>query len=207
MLGRPIRVPDLHTGRWHVPQYLIWVQSVPNHMLSERGDFCRLIRAFAAPRTSHIVRYVSSSQAWSVSGSSVDQGEVPNDVPRSPTPTSAKLSLSRVHSAESDGVHRSVSRQIHENPLMAILVGYVAGCWIHRGSGPEKSNGLRRMTKLPSQIIRCPMESTRRPCHTHPTICWRRLISPPPSDQLEHLGFGRRRTHSVAAPTGSPHAS
>ena len=34
---------------------------------------------------------------------------------------------------------RSVSRQIHENPLMAILVGavlgYVAGWWIHGGGG------------------------------------------------------------------------
>jgi ABC-type transporter Mla subunit MlaD len=32
-------------------------------------------------------------------------------------------------------VHRSVSRQIHENPLMAILIGgvlgYVAGWWLH----------------------------------------------------------------------------
>ena len=185
------------------------------------GPVCTQSHAFGARRflsphpahsshrdTSHLVRYVSSSQAWSVSGSSVDQGEVPNDVPRSSTPTSAKLSLSRVHSAEFDGVHRSVSRQIHENPLMAILVGYVAGCWIHRGSGPGKSKGIKAKTKLPSQIIRCPMESTRRPCHTHPTICWRRrLISPPPLDQPEHLGFGRRRTHSVAAPTGSPHAS
>jgi hypothetical protein len=27
---------------------------------------------------------------------------------------------------------------------MAILVGYVTGCWIHRGSGPGKSKGLRR---------------------------------------------------------------
>ena len=207
MLGRPIPVPDLRTGRWRVPQYLIWVPSVPNHMLSERGDFCRLIRAFVAPRYQPPRSVCFFQPSMVSSGSSVHQGEVPNDVPRSPTPTSAKPSLSRVHSAEFDGVHRSVSRQIHENPLMAILVGYVAGCWIHRGSGPGKSKRIKAKTKLPSQIIRCPMESTRRPCHTHPTICWRRLISPPPLDQPEHLGFGRRRTHSVAAPTGSPHAS
>lgn len=34
---------------------------------------------------------------------------------------------------------RSVSRQIHENPLMAVLVGavlgYVAGWWFHGGVG------------------------------------------------------------------------
>jgi hypothetical protein len=38
--------------------------------------------------------------------------------------------------------HRSVSRQIHENLVMAILVGctlgYVAGWWIHGGSRPRK---------------------------------------------------------------------
>ena len=38
--------------------------------------------------------------------------------------------------------HRSVSRQIHESPLMAILVGcvlgYVAGWWINGGRRPRK---------------------------------------------------------------------
>jgi flavin reductase (DIM6/NTAB) family NADH-FMN oxidoreductase RutF len=34
-----------------------------------------------------------------------------------------------------------------------------------------------------------------------------RVISQPLLDQPEHLGFGRRRTRSAAAPIGSPHAS
>jgi hypothetical protein len=38
--------------------------------------------------------------------------------------------------------HRSVSRQIHKNPLMAILIdgalGYVAGWWLHGGGRPGK---------------------------------------------------------------------
>lgn len=38
--------------------------------------------------------------------------------------------------------HRPVSRQIHENPVMAILIGcvlgYVAGWWIHGGGRPGK---------------------------------------------------------------------
>ena len=47
-------------------------------------------------------------------------------------------------------VTRSVSRQIHEKPLMAILVGavlgYVAGWWIHGGGGrpaDDKANVKR----------------------------------------------------------------
>jgi hypothetical protein len=39
-------------------------------------------------------------------------------------------------------VHRSVSRHIHENPLMAILIGgvlgYVAGWWLHGSGRPGK---------------------------------------------------------------------
>lgn len=38
--------------------------------------------------------------------------------------------------------HRPVSHQIHENPVMAILIGcvlgYVAGWWIHGGGRPGK---------------------------------------------------------------------
>jgi len=206
MLGRPIPVPDLRTGRWRVSQYLIWVPSAPNHMLSERGISVASSAHSSHRDTSHLVRYVSSSRAGQ-SGSSVDQGEVPNDVPKSSTPTRAKPSLSRARSAELDGVRRSVPRHIHENPLMPILVGYVAGCWIHGGSGPGNSNGLRQRQNYLRKSFDALWKVPRRPCHTHRTICWRRLISPPPLDRLEHLGFGSRQTHSVAAPTGSPHAS
>jgi ElaB/YqjD/DUF883 family membrane-anchored ribosome-binding protein len=48
---------------------------------------------------------------------------------------------------------RSVSRQIHENPLMSILVGcalgYVVGWWIHGagGGGPRTPAGVKAHVK------------------------------------------------------------
>ena len=50
---------------------------------------------------------------------------------------------------------RSVSRQIHENPLLAVLVGfalgYVAGLWIHGGGGrPGRSADEKANAKAPS---------------------------------------------------------
>ena len=48
-------------------------------------------------------------------------------------------------------VHRSVSRQIHENPLMAILIGgvlgYVAGWWLHGSRRPTKSKSVKANPK------------------------------------------------------------
>ena len=207
MLGRPIRVPDLHTGRWHVPQYLIWVQSVPNHMLSERGDFCRLIRRIrrTANQPHRSVCFFQPSMVslrlQRASGRGPERcSEIANSDERQ----------TELISRTQRGVRRRAQIRFAANPREPVD-GYSGR--LRRGlldsprQWTRKIQRINAMTKLPSQFIRCPMESTRRPCHTHPTICWRRLISPPPSDQVEHLGFGRHRTHSVAAPTGSPHAS
>jgi hypothetical protein len=46
---------------------------------------------------------------------------------------------------------RSVSRQIHENPLLAVLtgfaLGYVAALWIHGGGTPGRTAGDNANTK------------------------------------------------------------